>query len=403
MDYKQHFKNLIDGLKQEGRYRTFQTLKRQAASPTKALMPNHDAPITVWCSNDYLGMSRHPVVLHEMRRVLEEVGGGAGGTRNIAGTSSYIVELENTLADLHHKDAALVFSSGYVANQTALAALSQVMPELIVYSDSKNHASIIQGLRLARCHKQIFRHNDVNHLEELLRADTSGAPKLVVFESVYSMDGDIAPIADILAVAKKYNALTYIDEVHAVGLYGRRGGGICEQLGLMDQVDIINGTLGKAYGCVGGYIAGDAELIDVVRSFGSGFIFTTSLPPHIAAGANASINYLKTSWVEREKHQRAAAVTKNVLTQAGLNIMHTNTHIVPLIIGDAGLCKAKADELLNEHKIYVQPINYPTVDRGTERFRLTPSTFHSDADIAALAQALVAVLQETTPEFLQAA
>ncbi|MDB5478478.1 MAG: 5-aminolevulinate synthase, partial [Alphaproteobacteria bacterium] len=347
-------------------------------------------------SNDYLGMSRHPLVIQTMHDVLDNVGAGAGGTRNIAGNSIYLVALEESLADLHGKEAALVFSSGYVANQTSLATLAKLMPETVIFSDENNHASIIQGLSLARCEKHVFRHNDAGHLEDLLKSVDAKRPKIIVFESVYSMDGDIAPIAELVALAKKYNALTYLDEVHAVGLYGPHGGGIAERENLSDAVDIINGTLGKAYGCVGGYIAASAEIIDVVRSYGSGFIFTTALPPHIAAGALASVNYLKASNVERVLHQERAALTKNILEKSGLNIMQTNTHIVPLVIGDAAICKQKADELLHNHHIYVQPINYPTVPRGTERFRLTPSPFHGRLDIEKLAAALLEVLAETS-------
>lgn len=392
MNYRNHFRKLIDTLKQEGRYRSFFPIKRMAAQPSRAETPSKEEPITIWCGNDYLGMSRHPTVLATIHRVLDEVGTGAGGTRNIAGNSTYLLELENSLADLHHKEAALVFSSGYVANETALSTLAQLMPDVVIFSDEKNHASIIQGLRMARCEKWIFRHNDIQHLEQLLQQTPEHLPKLIVFESLYSMDGDIAPIAEFIALAKKYNALTYIDEVHAVGLYGPRGGGITEQLGLADQVDIINGTLGKAYGAIGGYIAGDRDIIDVVRSYGSGFIFTTAMPPHIAAGATASIEHLKTSNAEREKHQENVRLTRKILKDAGLNIMDNESHIVPMIIGDAVLCKEKADELLHTHHIYVQPINYPTVPRGTERFRLTPSPFHTEEDMHKLANALCAVL-----------
>lgn len=393
MNYLEHFQNLIATLKQEGRYRSFFPIKRQA--PTKAASPAVDAPITVWCGNDYLGMSQHPKVVDTIHRVLDEVGNGAGGTRNIAGNSTYLLELEQSLADLHGKEAALVFSSGYVANETAISTLAQLMPDVVIFSDEKNHASIIQGLRMARCEKWIFRHNDVEHLEQLLQQTPDHLPKMIIFESLYSMDGDIAPIAEFVALAKKYNALTYIDEVHAVGLYGPRGGGITEQLGIADQLDIINGTLGKAFGSIGGYIAGNRDIIDVVRSYGSGFIFTTAMPPHVAAGATASIEHLKASQQEREKHQANVALTRKILLEYGLNIMTTESHIVPLIIGDPTLCKEKADQLLHEHHIYVQPINYPTVPRGTERFRLTPSPHHTEEDIQNLANALCSVLGVT--------
>jgi len=394
MDYKKHFQNLIRTLKDEGRYRSFLPIRRQSGVLPLAYNAVTQRDVTVWCSNDYLGMSRHKVVTDAMKQAIDTCGAGAGGTRNIAGTSTYIVELEETLADLHKKDTALVFSSGYVANQTALATLAELMPGVIIFSDAHNHASMIQGLRLGRCEKRIFRHNDVEHLEELLRAAPHNVPKIVAFESLYSMDGDTSPIAEIVAVAKRYGALTYLDEVHAVGLYGPHGGGISEQRGLTEQIDLINGTLGKAYGCVGGYIAGDAEIIDAIRSYGSGFIFTTALPPHIAAGATASVNHLKTSNSEREQHQRVAALTKKPLSDAGLNIMDHGTHIVPLIIGDAALCKKKTDLLLKDWDIYVQPINYPTVPRGTERFRLTPSPYHTREDIEKLATALNAILAD---------
>lgn len=397
MNYLEHFQGLITKLKQEGRYRSFFPIKRDLGVPTHAQSPQMNAPITVWCGNDYLGMSRHPKVLDKIHRVLDEVGQGAGGTRNIAGNSTYLLELEQSLADLHGKEAALVFTSGYIANETALSTLAQLMPEVVIFSDEKNHASIIQGLRLARCEKHIFRHNDVAHLENLLQQAPANAPKIIVFESLYSMDGDIAPIEQIIDLAKRYNALTYIDEVHAVGLYGARGGGISEQLGLADQLDIINGTLGKAFGAIGGYVAGNRDIIDVIRSYGSGFIFTTAMPPHVAAGAATSIEHLKSSNEERRKHQKNVALTKKVLTEYGLNIMPTESHIIPLLIGDATLCKEKADQLLHEHHIYVQPINYPTVPRGTERFRLTPSPYHSEEDIYRLARALCTVLG-MTPE-----
>lgn len=397
MDYKKHFQSLLNLLKLEGRYRCFMPVKRLASNPTRAFGIDGKTPVTVWCSNDYLGMSRHPKVLETMHNVLDDVGAGAGGTRNIAGNSVYMLELEDTLAQLHKKEAALVFSSGYVANQTALATLAQLLPDAVIFSDEKNHASIIQGLRLARCEKHIFQHHDVMHLERLLQLYPLNRPKIVVFESVYSMDGDISPVQEIAEIAHKYNALTYLDEVHAVGMYGASGGGITERDGCTDQIDIINGTLGKAYGCVGGYIAASAEIIDVVRSYGSGFIFTTALPPHIAAGATTSIRHLQTSQIERQLHQERANLTKTMLESAGLGIMRTPTHIVPLLIGNAALCKLKADQLLQDHRIYVQPINYPTVPRGTERFRLTPSPFHSDEDIRTLVTALEAIAASSMP------
>jgi 5-aminolevulinate synthase len=394
MNYTKHFESLLAALKAEGRYRSFLPLRRKADAPPMAVTAQKERPVTVWCSNDYLGMSRHPVVLDAARAVIDACGVGAGGTRNIAGTSTYMVALEETLARLHGKQAALVFSSGYVANQTSLATLAQLLPDAVFFSDENNHASIIQGLRLARCVKHVFAHNDLNHLESLLRGAPQNAPKIIVFESLYSMDGDTSPIAEIAALARKYNALTYMDEVHAVGLYGAHGGGVAEARGLMDQIDIINGTLGKAFGCVGGYIAANTAIIDAIRSYGSGFIFTTALPPHMAAAADASVRYLMSSPIERTRHKETANLTKQILQSAGLHIMANDTHIVPLVIGDAALCKKKADILLTDHDIYVQPINYPTVPRGTERFRLTPSQFHSEQDIRRLADALCVILAD---------
>jgi 5-aminolevulinate synthase len=336
-------------------------------------------------------MGQNPAVTEAMKLAIDQCGAGAGGTRNISGTNHPLVELELELADLHRKEAALVFTSGYVSNETGISTLARLMPGCLILSDAFNHNSMIEGIRQSYCEKQIFRHNDMAHLEELLRAADPARPKLIAFETLYSMDGDIAPINAICDLARRYGALTYADEVHAVGMYGPRGGGQAEQQGAMNRVDVLEGTLAKAFGCLGGYIAGKAALIDAVRSYAPGFIFTTALPPAVCAAATAAIRHLKTSSYERERHQERAARVKAVLAAAGLPVMMNNTHIVPLLVGDPEKCKQATDTLLAEHGVYIQPINYPTVPKGTERLRITPSPYHEDALIDALAESLVDV------------
>jgi 5-aminolevulinate synthase len=390
MNYDAFFQNALDGLKQEGRYRVFADLERQKGDFPRATRHangvKHD--VTVWCSNDYLGMGQHPAVLEAMHEALDKCGAGAGGTRNISGTNHHHVLLEAELADLHGKEAGLLFTSGYVSNWAALSTLASRLPNCVVLSDAGNHASMIEGIRHSKAEYIVFKHNDVADLEAKLAAIDPSRPKLVAFESVYSMDGDIGPIEAFCDVAKKYGAITYLDEVHAVGMYGPRGGGIAEREGVMHKVDIIEGTLGKAFGVMGGYITGSAAMIDFVRSFASGFIFSTALPPAIAAGALASIKHLKTSHSERARHQNRVALLRRKLDQAGIPHMRNPSHIVPVMVGDAAKCKWISDILLDQCSVYIQPINYPTVARGTERLRITPSPLHSDADIDHLVESL---------------
>ena len=386
MNFEGLLQQRLDALRREGRYRVFADLKRRRGFFPVAdhFAANGSREVTVWCSNDYLGMGQHPAVLAAMHEALDAVGAGSGGTRNISGTTHYHVELESELADLHGKEAALLFTSAYIANDATLSTLLNLVPGTVVFSDEKNHASMIEGIRRGKCEKHIFRHNDVADLEAKLKKFPKGTPKIIAFESVYSMDGHIAPIAAICDLAGKYGALTYLDEVHAVGLYGPRGGGIAERDGVLDRVDIINGTLAKAFGVMGGYIAGSRRLCDAIRSFASGFIFTTSLAPAIAAGALASIRHLKTSALERARHQERVQTLKRLLKAKRLPVMDNPSHIVPVMVGCPTHCKAVTDALLGQYGIYVQPINYPTVSKGTERLRLTPSPAHSDEQMATL-------------------
>jgi 5-aminolevulinate synthase len=393
MNYQRFFSQSVEALKAERRYRVFADLERVVGRFPHAIRhtPEGEKPVVIWCSNDYLGMGQHADVIEAMAGTARRMGAGAGGTRNISGTHHPIVQLEAELADLHHKDAALVFTSGYVSNATGISTIARLIPDCLILSDALNHNSMIEGVRGAGRDKAIFRHNDVEHLEDLLRRAGKERPKLIVFESVYSMDGDIAPIGRICDLAERWGAMTYIDEVHAVGLYGQRGAGVAERDGEMGRIDVIEGTLAKAFGCLGGYIAADGAIVDAVRSHAPGFIFTTTLPPAIAAAAATSVRHLKASGAERERHQHQVAATKDALTAAGLPILDTPTHIVPLMVRDPELCKAASDRLLDVHGLYIQPINYPTVPRGTERLRITPTPFH-DADlIAGLADALVEV------------
>jgi 5-aminolevulinate synthase len=395
MNYEHFFSAALDRLHQERRYRVFADLERVVGRFPYAIWhsPHGKREIVTWCSNDYLGMSQHPKVISAMVETAARMGIGAGGTRNIAGTNHPLVELEHELADLHQKEAALVFTSGYVSNETGISTIARLMPDCLILSDAFNHNSMIEGIRQSGSEKRIFQHNDLDHLESLLK-DAGDRPKFIVFESVYSMDADIAPIEAICDLAKKYNAITYLDEVHAVGMYGRRGGGVAERDGVMSRVDIIEGTLGKAFGCLGGYIAASARICDAVRSYAPGFIFTTALPPPICAAACTSIRHLKNSQWERDRHQRSVATTKSVLTAAGLPVMPSATHIVPIAVGNPEKCKAASDLLLERHNIYIQPINFPTVPKDTERLRITPSPYHDNALIDTLAAAMVDVWQE---------
>jgi 5-aminolevulinate synthase len=394
MDYKAAFASAVEQVRGEGRYRVFADLKRhRGAFPMATWTPTGGAPrdVIVWCSNDYLGQGQNPVILEAMHRAIDEAGSGSGGTRNISGTTHYHVELEAELADLHGKEASLLFTSGYVSNEAALATLQKILPGLIIFSDELNHASMIAGIRHGGGPRKVFHHNDLAHLEELLADAPADAPKLVAFESVYSMDGDISDIAGTAALARKYGALTYLDEVHAVGLYGARGGGVSERDGVAAEIDVIEGTLGKAFGVMGGYIAADATLIDAIRSHASGFIFTTSLPPALTAGALASIRWLKAHDEVRQSHQERAESLKARMRAAGLPVMPSVSHIVPILVGDPVHCKLVSDMLLSDHSIYVQPINYPTVPRGAERLRFTPTPFHTDAMMDDLVSALEAL------------
>jgi len=391
--YVTKFRDALAGLKREGRYRVFTDIVRERGDYPNADFYTQGAtrPVTVWCSNDYLGMGQHPKVVAAMHEAIDTTGAGAGGTRNISGNTHYHVELEAELADLHGKESALLFTSGFVSNDATLATMAKLLPGLIVFSDALNHASMIEGIRHGGVEKRIYRHNDMADLEALLAAAPEAAPKLIAFESVYSMDGDFGSINEICDLAEKYGALTYIDEVHGVGLYGPRGAGVAARDGAMERIDIVEGTLAKAFGVMGGYIAASTEIVDCIRSFAPGFIFTTSLAPAIAAGVLASVRHLKESDYERQKLQERAARLKQLLAEADLPVMNSPSHIVPVFVGDAALCKAVSDELLFQHGIYVQPINFPTVPRGTERLRFTPSPFHTDEMMAALVRALDAV------------
>ena len=394
MDYRGVFEDAVDTLRQEKRYRVFADLERIAGRFPRAIYrdaADNAREITIWCSNDYLGMGQNEKVISAMQETAGRLGVGAGGTRNISGTNRPLVELEVSLADLHRKEAALVFTSGFVSNEAAISTIARLLPECIIYSDQLNHASMIQGVRQSGVQRQIFRHSDLGHLRELLQGADRNRPKLICFESVYSMDGDVAPIAAICDLAEEFGALTYIDEVHAVGMYGPRGGGIAERDGQMERIDIVEGTLAKGFGVMGGYIAANSAIIDAVRSYAPEFIFTTALPPALCAAARTAIEHLKVSSLERTQHQRQAQMTKDALTSAGLPVMHTSTHIVPLIVGDARLYKAASDMLLEKHGIYIQPINYPTVPKGTERLRITPSPLHDDAMVTVLRHALIDV------------
>ncbi|WP_029603805.1 5-aminolevulinate synthase [Kozakia baliensis] len=401
--YNEHFQLALDGLKADGSYRHFADLERRAGRFPYAYHHELQREVTVWCSNDYLGMGQHPNVLNAMHKSLAESGAGAGGTRNISGTNHEHVALERELADLHGKEAALLFNSGYLSNWATLGTIAARLKNCVVLSDAANHASMIEGIRHSRAEKQIFRHNDVEDLERRLKELPADVPKIVAFESVYSMDGDIAPIEEICDVADRYGAMTYLDEVHAVGLYGHQGGGVAEERGLSHRLSVIEGTLGKGFGVVGGYITGSAALCDFVRSFASGFIFSTALPPMVAAGALASIRHLRQSQTERQKHQAAVAYLRAALDRVGIPHMENPSHIVPVMVGDATQCRDLSDTLLNRFGHYIQPINYPTVPRGTERLRITPGPLHTREDIDALVEALSALWSEKNLEKAKAA
>ena len=396
MSYDHHFAAALARLRDEQRYRIFIELERMAGRFPHAIWHAEDGPreVVIWCSNDYLGMGQHPAVVDAMVETARHMGTGAGGTRNIAGTNRPLVQLERELADLHGKDAALVFTSGYVSNQSGLSTIASLMPNCVVLSDALNHNSMIEGVRQSGMEKRIWRHNDMDHLELLLATTAAERPKLIVFESLYSMDGDIAPIAQICDLAERYGAMTYCDEVHAVGMYGPRGAGIAERDGVMRRIDVIEGTLAKAFGCLGGYITGTTNLVDAVRSCAHGFIFTTALPPGICAAASAAIRHLKKSAKERSRHQERAMRVKAILKGAGLPILVNRSHIIPLMVGDPQKCRKASDLLLTRHGIYIQPINYPTVPKGSERLRITPSPFHDDALVDHLVHALLDVWRE---------
>jgi 5-aminolevulinate synthase len=394
MDYKAAFEKAVDQVKDEGRYRVFADLKRYRGDFPRACWTREDGSqrdVVVWCSNDYIGQGQNPVVIEAMHRAIDEAGTGSGGTRNISGTTHYHVQLEQELARLHGKEKALLLTSGYVANEAALSTLAKILPDLVIYSDALNHASMIAGIRNGGAERHVFRHNDLQHLESMLVDADPSRPKLIAFESVYSMDGDVADLAGTVALAKKYNCLTYLDEVHAVGLYGLRGGGVAERDGVMGEIDIIEGTLGKAFGVMGGYIAGDAVMIDAIRSYAAGFIFTTSLPPALTAGALASVRWVSEHNEVRVRHQERAETLKRRFVEVGLPVMPSVSHIVPVLVGDPVHCKLISDLLLEDHGIYVQPINYPTVPRGTERLRFTPNPFHTDEMMDDLVSALDAL------------
>ena len=397
MKYDSHFDKAIKSLKDEGRYRVFNDLQRRVGEFPMAYSHSANRDITVWCSNDYLGMGQHPKVLEAMKDAIDTAGAGAGGTRNISGNHHYITELETLIAKLHNKESALVFSSGYNANEGALSTLAKSLPNCVLLSDACNHASMIHGIRNSRMEKHVFRHNDLQHLEEILKSIDINRPKIIAFESVYSMDGDTGLIAEFIELAEKYNALTYLDEVHAVGMYGETGSGLAQERGLMDKVDIIQGTLGKAYGVMGGYIAASSNAIDVIRSFAPTFIFTTAIPPAQAAAAFASIAHLMSSNIERQEQRNAVTQLRTLMDEKNLPMMNDGeTHIIPIFVGNADLCKQASDMLLETYGIYVQPINYPTVPRGTERLRFTPTPLHTEAMIQQLVKALDEVFTKLT-------